>query len=212
MNHFPDRIQTVRQDCDLASMSVPWHLKGFTVHNAVTALCICPSNHKNMTVSQRCELSLTGFLALDLFKLVADKLCQEKRGPRGSCFMASQTVLMLQSTALTTVVICCTKEPEWNPWHYGFQRLSEQSIEQHFGHLRCQATNAQLSTRAYWLASARTMMKTNDDLNKSKRARPKDVEPPLSDEQPLALRAGWRVSTGSLDWILMSTKCSAQIH
>lgn len=165
-------------------MTVPWHLKGFTVHNAVTALCISPANHKNMTLLQRCECSLGGFLALDLFKIVADRLCKERNAPTGSFFLAKQTMLNLQATALTTVVICVTKEAGWSPWVYGFQRLSEQAIEQHFGHLRCQATNAQLSTRAYWMACARTLMKTNEELNRSKKAKVRQ-EPHLSDEELL---------------------------
>ncbi|CAK9102662.1 unnamed protein product [Durusdinium trenchii] len=135
-----------------------------------------------MTLLQRCECSLGGFLALDLFKIVADRLCKERNAPTGSFFLAKQTMLNLQATALTTVVICVTKEAGWSPWVYGFQRLSEQAIEQHFGHLRCQATNAQLSTRAYWMACARTLMKTNEELNRSKKAKVRQ-EPHLSDEE-----------------------------
>ena len=30
------------QDSDYA-MAIPWHLKGFAVHNTVTAMCVCPS-------------------------------------------------------------------------------------------------------------------------------------------------------------------------
>ena len=168
-------------------MSVPWSLKGLTVHNVIVALCIAPSLHRELKLSERCELALSGFMALDVFRLLADQKCADMRLPKGSCFMAGQTIQNLQGTALAIVAMAASKEADFKPWKKGTARLSEMSIEEHFGRLRATSSNSQLSTRSYWYASALQAKRMSDALNKLK---PSEVigklEPPLTGEQFLS--------------------------
>ena len=59
--------------------------------------------------------------------------------PKGSCGMAPQTRLNLQSCCLAILVITVTKEKLWNPWNHGFGRLSEMPVEHWFSSLRRQS-------------------------------------------------------------------------
>lgn len=170
---------------DYGSLTVPWHLKGFTLHNLVCSLCICPATHKFLKLEERCELSLAGFLLLDLYKVVADRLCQDRGLPKGTLWYAGQTMLNLQATALSTISLCVTKSSGWHPWTVGTSRLSEIAIEQRFGQLRTQSSNAQLSARAFWIACSRHAMKTGKNLNHNKPVKARSQEPHMSDEQPL---------------------------
>ena len=70
-------------DCRAAHSQVPWSLQGATIHNVVIAMCIAPSVHKEMSLMHRCEVSLTGFIALDLFRLLSDRKCAAWGLPKG---------------------------------------------------------------------------------------------------------------------------------
>ena len=126
------------------------------------AMCIAPLLHKNLSMALRCETALTGFITMDLFSMLAGIKCYRMKLPKGSNFMAGQT----QGCALSAIVITLTKGHELDPWRKGFGRLSELAIEQHFGHLRSQSQNSQLSCRGYWQASARDAMKAAKNLDK----------------------------------------------
>ena len=54
-----------------------------------------------------------------------------------------------------------TKDAPGNPFLHGHQRMTELAIEEHFGELRSQATNAQLSARAFFKACARSMLRAS---------------------------------------------------
>ena len=175
-----------QEESDLSALKVPWRCKGAVLHNVVLAMTLAPCFHTSLRLKKRCELALTGFLCLDLFKILADDLCSGMQLPRGSCYMAPQTVQNLQSAALGVITICVSKDRSFNPWTYGFGRTTELSIEQTFGMLRVQSRNAQLSTRAFLQADARLAMKNSKVLNREKvRATPN--EEPLTDTECLAL-------------------------
>ena len=167
-------------------MEVPWSLKGATLHNITVALCISPALHHFLTLVERCEAAVCGFVLLDLWKLCADKKAVEMGVPKGTTWMASQTQYNLQGTALSTIALCVAKSDDFMPWRYGFARLSELPIEQQFGHLRSQVASAQLSTRGFWHADARQSLKINDVLNKCK-APPPAQERALTDSESLAM-------------------------
>lgn len=230
-------------------MKVMWSCKGFLLFNITVALCTAPLLHKDLTMAERCEAAVSGFLLMDLWQILSDqnlscimmqlwgcfqnfqtlflhillkvmwiplrsswnhllpspswfcvprifqsgcrwlqyvyvedcwsmlkyvevisfvtfrpmsflRTCQKQGLPHGSCYLARQTVQTLQSIALQTVVICNTKPSGLAPWSHGHARLSEISIEEHFGVLRSQSSNSQLSTRGYMQASALQSMKT----------------------------------------------------
>ena len=167
-------------------MIVHWSLRGLCVHNVVLGMCISPTMHRHLTMEQRCEIGLSGFLCLDMFRLVADKHCADLQLPRGSCFYAGQTIANLQSTALAGVVMTVSKPPGFTPWSQGYARLTELPIEQHFGQIRTQSSSAQHTTRSFLIASARLAQRTSRTLNKMK---PKTSKPenPLTEEEPLDL-------------------------
>ena len=148
-------------------------------------MCMAPLLHKRLPLAARCEIALSGYLALDLFKLKADQKCEQLYAPTGSTYMAPQTQHNLQGVALMTAVICCTKEATWSPWTYGQSRLSELSVEEWFSHLRKQSPNSQLSCRAYWKAGARTQLSHGQKLLECKAIDFKEGEPALTEEQLL---------------------------
>ena len=120
-------------------------------------------------LKERRSAALAGFLCLDLFQMCAHQTCVKMKLPKGSCFLAPQTVHNLQGTALATVVICATKDTGFEPWSFDHCRLSEISVEEYFGMLRSRSSNSQLSTRGYFYASALQAMRSNYALNKTKR-------------------------------------------
>lgn len=138
--------------------------------------------HTKLGLAERCELSLSGFCAMDLFFLLATKKCSDLRLPRGSMFMASQTMANLQSIALTVATMTLSKPASFVPWAHGSARLTEASIEQWFGLLRKQTANSLLSTRQFFFASARQSLRHSKLLNKM-RAGPKLEERKLSEEE-----------------------------
>ena len=150
------------------------------------ALNGAPLLHTRMSLQERCETALTGFVAMDLFRMVSDRLCHERKLPKGSLFMANQTSSTLQLAALSAAVICLTKDPTWDGFRVGHGRLTELSIEQHFGCIRQQSQNSQHSCRSYFLASARQTLRMHKIL--SKQSAPNRTEPKLTPEELLGFQ------------------------
>ena len=69
------------------------------------AMCISSLLHRNMTLQDRAEAGLAGFLSLDLFRMVAEEKCDAFCLPRGSLFMAGQTCFNIQGVALSAAVM-----------------------------------------------------------------------------------------------------------
>ena len=170
------------EDLYLSQMSVPWNLKGAVLHNVCVAMALSPAFHTDISLLQRCEIALTGFLTLDVFKFLADDTCETFGLPRGSCYMAPQTVSNLQAIALSMVAYCVSKPASFQPFRHGFARMTELAIEQVFGQLRVQSRNAQLSSRGFLQADARLAMRNGKLLNREKQQEQKE-EPHLTDDQ-----------------------------
>ena len=153
------------------------------------ALNIAPLLTKSLSLEQRVETAVSGFVCIDLFTALASVKCTKMGLPKGSCFMAGQTSFNLQSICLAAIVIAVTKSPEMNPWKYGSCRAAELSIEQFFGCLRSQSSTAQLSCRAYWQAGSRNALRMLPELERQKPAAL--GEPPLTDEQQLVKQTGF---------------------
>lgn len=147
-------------------------------------MCISSLLHRNMTLQDRAEAGLAGFLSLDLFRMVAEEKCDAFCLPRGSLFMAGQTCFNIQGVALSAAVMTLCKDANWHPWKQGTCRLSELPVEEWFSLLRRQSSNAQLSARGYFAAGARTMLKHGKLLNKEKPMERKP-EKPLTDAECL---------------------------
>jgi hypothetical protein len=119
--------------------------------------CKAPATHGNLTLLQRLELSLTGFLLQDLWALLASFREAKFKVKKGMYQLAPQTRVHLQSLALGVAVIASSTALEtWNPWPRD-QVLSEIHIERTFGKYRSQSQSGELSARAYWSASARVL-------------------------------------------------------
>ena len=52
-------------------MQVCWSLKGMCLHNLTVALCCAPILHQRLTMAQRCECAVAGFVLFDLWALLA---------------------------------------------------------------------------------------------------------------------------------------------
>ena len=157
----------------------------FRHRTAKVAHTAAPLLHRRLSLEHRCEVAVTGFLLVDLFRLTADQKCSKLKLPKGSLFMAGQTSTALQLCALSAALICITKTDDFEPFRTGFGRISELPIEQHFSFLRQQSSNSQLGARAYFQASARQTLRLNKFLEKE--PVPKKGEPALTEKKLLVL-------------------------
>ena len=133
-----------------------------------------------MSLENRAENALTGIVLLDIFQMLSAREAVKRSLPKGSLFIANETIKNLQQCAMGTIAIALSKDDLGNPWCRGDHRLDELPIEQHFGRLRSQSPTAQLSVRSFWQASARDMMKAS----REKRP-PAAFRPPQEDMKPL---------------------------
>ena len=124
-----------------------------------------PALHGGLTLTERCELALTGWMVLDLWHLVAATKADELGIPRHKLVLAAQTRGNLQGVAQGVVTICASKEDAWDPWREP-HGLSEVKIEHRFGHLRSQFAGGEMSARGYFSATARLMRKLGRESDK----------------------------------------------
>lgn len=136
---------------------------------------------KSFTLQERLELAVSGYVAMDLFSLLAAEPCRKMKLPTGSTFLASQTRINIQAVSLATICVCASKSSQMNPWSAGNVRLSELAIEEFFGMIRSQSSTGQLSSRGYFQASARNSLKMLKQMEHNKHL--PDGEPALTDEQ-----------------------------
>ena len=138
--------------------------------------------HRSMKLMMRCQASMEGFLILDMFKITAEATAKRKGLPRGACFLAPQTLENLQLVAMSTILVCISKEEEGDPFARGHLRMTELGIEEWFGRLRVQSSNAQLSAKSYWQAAARDMVRASR-RSTSKSGTMETTKPALTDEE-----------------------------
>ena len=93
-------------------------------------MCVSSLLHRNMTLQDRAEAGLAGFLSLDLFRMVAEEKAEELAVPQGSLFMSGQTCFNIQGVALSATVLTLCKDANWHPWKQGTCRLSELPVEE----------------------------------------------------------------------------------
>eukprot|EP00438_Fugacium_kawagutii_P032581 Skav235943 [mRNA] locus=scaffold4666:46920:49854:- [translate_table: standard] len=137
-----------------------------------------------MSLENRAENAMTGFLLLDMFQLLASRDAARKSLPKGSCFLAPETVRNLQNSALAIIAVAASKDPIGSPWKNGEHRLDELGIEQMFGRLRSQSPTAQLTISQYWQASAKDMLKqSKEKLPAEVQRAPSEVLPPLTPDE-----------------------------
>ena len=101
---------------------------------------------------------MTGFVLLDLWKLVADRIALQRSLAKGSLFMANQTRAALQSVAMSVILIALTKDDLGNPFCHGHCRVTELGVEEWFGRIRAQSQSAQHTARSFWKAAAKEML------------------------------------------------------
>lgn len=150
-----------------------------------------PISHKSMSVVDRAHNAMAGFVLVDLFRMLADLECTRRGLPRGSLFLAPETARNLQHCALSVLQVCLSKSPEGCLWSRGHHRLTELSVEQFFGRLRVQSSSANLSSRAYWQASCRDMLR-----NKARHKKPIPI--PSKQVEPLGSSDFWHESEKAL--------------
>lgn len=145
-----------------------------------------PAIHGDLSLAQRAELGLTGFLLFDLFALVSAERERKHGVAKGTYTMAPQTRSVLQSVALSSAVISTTKEPTFNPWTRD-QGLSECYIEKLFGQYRAQSQSGDLSAKSFWCAAAVVARRQLTNKNLKGPLKPKEIvqEQPLGEEESL---------------------------
>ena len=138
--------------------------------------------HKSLNAAERCECAMTGYVTLDLFSLLAEAKCKSLGLPRGSLFLAPQTLLNLQLVCLSTIVVCASKQRVGDVWARGHCRMTELGIEEWFGRLRSQSSNAQLTSRGFWRAATRQMLHESRERGPPNKCKP-IVEDALTDAE-----------------------------
>eukprot|EP00435_Cladocopium_sp_Y103_P024467 s2243_g6.t1 len=167
-------------------------------------LFLAPAVCSGMTLEERCEISLSGLIVQDLWKLLGVQREHKDRLPKGLCTMAPQTLQNMQLIAMTTANICATKEDTFHPWKGAAHSMSEIHIERMFGRYRGQYHHSDLTTRGYWNANARVAKQQVSKLSRSKISAPRhEKEPALT---PGQLRACVQRALNSA--LLLASKCS----
>eukprot|EP00438_Fugacium_kawagutii_P001566 Skav235500 [mRNA] locus=scaffold3432:23399:30233:- [translate_table: standard] len=157
---------------------VLWQSRGALLWSLSVALSVAPLFHKKMTLKERTELSVSGYVLWDLWCLLAAKKEASEQAFVGSFSMARETVTNLQQLSLSLA----TMADDWSPWSVGNARLSEISIEQLFGRLRRSTANAQLTPMQFWQSSQREMLHAWKRCARD--ASPIEIaEPPLSEAE-----------------------------
>lgn len=116
--------------------------------------------HKSMSLLDRLENALCGFVLMDLFKLLSTRECKRRGLPANSLWMASQTHRNLQYVVMGFVSAVLGKDRVGDPWKNSHLRWTELPIEMWFGRLRQRATSAQFNAKQYWSHAAAEMMRT----------------------------------------------------
>ena len=124
-----------------------------------------PAVHSGLTMEERVELGISGFIALDLWALVSTKMEKDTGVGKGKMQMANQTRRALQDIALSVVAMCASKPEAWAPWSRP-HTLSEIHLERYFGQLRSQFTNSDMNARSYFAAAARVARATAKKVSK----------------------------------------------
>ena len=131
-------------------------MNGMLLWNITSALCVAPLVHSKMTLEDRAECAISGFVLQDLWSMIATQREKSFRCPKGKMQMAGQTKSNMQQIALTTLAILTCRSPFWYPWNSSHS-LSEIRIEHHFGRLRSQFASGTMTTRDFFNAAARLM-------------------------------------------------------
>ena len=116
--------------------------------------------HTSMSVLDRLENALCGYVLLDLFKLLSGKECRRRSLPTNSLWMAVQTHRNLQYVVMGFVSALMGKDVVGNPFRNSHHRWTELPIEMWFGRLRQRATSAAFNAKQYWSHAAAEMMRT----------------------------------------------------
>eukprot|EP00438_Fugacium_kawagutii_P008763 Skav206806 [mRNA] locus=scaffold1990:253368:261683:- [translate_table: standard] len=179
------RAATCERECDETNLdyqTCPVCLDLGSAHGV--AMNLVPLLHCKSTLADRCETGIAGFVTIDIMRFLAEILCKKMGAPTGSTFLAPQTATNIQASCLSGILLCITKDANFEPWKFGEARLTELPIEEFFSFCRRQSANSQLSARAYFHAAARVALRNSNLLNKEKVNRLKG-EKALTREQPL---------------------------
>ena len=93
----------------LSMIPVPWMNRGSLLWSLSTALVFSPMLHKALKLADRLEISLSGYILLDLWQLLGAKLEAERGAFVGSLSMARETVANLQNLTLSLVTMAASK-------------------------------------------------------------------------------------------------------
>lgn len=93
----------------LDTIPVLWSTRGALLWSVSTALCTSPVLHRKMTLQERCETAVAGYVLWDLWQLLAAKTEAAQELAAGSCSMAQETVTNLQNVALSVIAFTVAK-------------------------------------------------------------------------------------------------------
>lgn len=159
-----------------------------------------------MTLKARCQNCMTGIVLLNLFKYLADRESQRRGFAKGFCWIAPQTHSNLIVVAKGCIAMCLSWNQPGSPWSAGHCRCTELPIEEYFGRLRSQSSNAQMNVRSFWKFEARELHRVNRVNQREKKPGAVDVKdmPALSEKEFLeasqqALKSGVRLAAWCAD-------------
>ncbi len=141
-------------DPNSTNISIPWVLHGAAIFNLVGSLVQASILHGLEDPAFRLETAFTGYYLLELGRVMAADLAQEKGVKRRTLWIDMKTHKTL--LAICGSAICAlagTPSPVFWP------ALSERKLEKRFGQVRSRFGNSQMSISDYWKASALLMKK-----------------------------------------------------
>eukprot|EP00435_Cladocopium_sp_Y103_P044906 s578_g12.t1 len=115
--------------------------------------------------------------------MLADRLSLKRGLGRGDLFMHPQSARNLQSCSLGVIALCVGKSSAGNPWLRGRSRLTEMAIEEWFGRIRVQSTNAQHNARSYYRAACRDLLRNRGKSKYDQQNPPSETMPALTPKE-----------------------------
>lgn len=85
-------------------IDIPWMNRGALLWSLTTAMTVSPLLRSRMSLKDRCEIAVAGYILHDLWYLTGARVEAEQGLHSGSCTMARQTCANLQNLSLA---MCC---------------------------------------------------------------------------------------------------------
>lgn len=90
-------------------VTISWHSRGALIMSVSTGCCFSPYLHLDMSIVERCECAVTGFILFDLWSLISARKEAQDEAAVGAYSMARIPTVNLQNLCLNLIVLLLHK-------------------------------------------------------------------------------------------------------